>query len=117
MVARTPAVIYQTLNTGLKTTKSVRQMWQDVAHVHTEIDDSIEEWLEDVSIRTRAHNEDVDEMKSENYKNWGGKKWKNCWFRTEEYSTDQIKVDCTNSLFVIMHEMSETPKLRFSLTL
>ena len=54
----------------LKTTKSVRQMWQDVAHVHTEIDDSIEEWLEDVSIRTRAHNEDVDEMKSENYKNW-----------------------------------------------
>ena len=94
----------------LKTTKSVRQMWQDVAHVHTEIDDSIEEWLEDVSIRTRAHNEDVDEMKSENYKNWGGKKWKNCWYRTEEYSTDQIKVDCTNSLFVIMHEMSETPE-------
>ena len=74
MVARTPTVIYQTLNIELKTTKSVRQMWQDVAHVHTEIDDSIEEWLEDVSIRTRAHNEDVDEMKSENYKNWGGKK-------------------------------------------
>ena len=97
---------------------AIKQMWRDVAHVHVEIESSMEEWLEDVSIRTRGatpSNAAEDEKKGEKYENWGRKKWKNCWYGPLEGHENrlyarQLEANCMNSpLFVIMHEMSETP--------
>ena len=92
---------------------AVQQMWRDIAHVHAEIEDSMEEWLEDVSIRTRGRSSNTheDEEKGEKFQDWGRKKWKNCWYepRYDKIERNQLKANCMNSLFVIMHEMSETP--------